>query len=105
MHEFVIGLDAECHKYDISIMDFAKRILDYGYHAPTVSFPLIVHNCLMIEPTETESKKRLDDFADVLLKIYAEMQNNPQQLRDCPTVTPVKRIDDVTAARVPIVKY
>ena len=105
MHEFVIGLDSECHQYDISIMDFAKRILDYGYHAPTVSFPLIVHNCLMIEPTETESKKRLDDFAAVLLKIYDEMKTNAQTLRDCPTLTPVKRIDDVTAARVPIVKY
>ena len=105
MHEFVIGLDSECHQYDISIMDFAKRILDYGYHAPTVSFPLIVHNCLMIEPTETESKKRLDDFAAVLLKIYDEMKTDAQTLRDCPTLTPVKRIDDVTAARQPIVKY
>ncbi len=105
MHEFVIGLDEACHKYDISIMDFAKRILDYGYHAPTVSFPLIVHNCLMIEPTETESKKRLDDFAAVLLKIYDEMVTNAQVLRDSPTVTPVKRIDDVGAARQPILKY
>ena len=105
MHEFVISLDEECHKYDISIMDFAKRILDYGYHAPTVSFPLIVHNCLMIEPTETESKKTLDEFARIMITIYEEMTSKADLLKNSPVNTSVKRIDDETAARNPILKY
>lgn len=105
MHEFVISLDKECHDYNISIMDFAKRILDYSYHAPTVSFPLIVPNCLMIEPTETESKKMLDDFAYVMKKILEELKNDPELLKKSPVSTCIRRVDEVMAARQPILKY
>ncbi len=105
MHEFVISLSKECEKYHITVMDFAKRILDYGFHAPTVSFPLIVHDCLMIEPTETESKETLDNFAKVLITILSEAKSNSDLLRNAPVNTPIKRIDDVTAARNPVLKY
>ncbi|HOJ63551.1 MAG TPA: aminomethyl-transferring glycine dehydrogenase subunit GcvPB [Spirochaetota bacterium] len=105
MHEFVISLDKECHDYGITIMDFAKRILDYGYHAPTVSFPLIVHNCLMIEPTETESKNILEEFASVMKNILEEAKNSPDLLKNAPQNTPIKRADEVMAARQPILKY
>jgi len=105
MHEFVISLDKECHDYGITIMDFAKRILDYGYHAPTVSFPLIMHNCLMIEPTETESKNTLEEFASVMKNILEEAKNSPDLLKNAPQNTPIKRADEVMAARQPILKY
>lgn len=105
MHEFVISLDKECNDYGITIMDFAKRILDYGYHAPTVSFPLIVPNCLMIEPTETESIDTLEKFASVLKKILEEAKNNSELLKNAPSNAPIKRADDVLAARQPVLKY
>ncbi|HOV14604.1 MAG TPA: aminomethyl-transferring glycine dehydrogenase subunit GcvPB, partial [Spirochaetota bacterium] len=105
MHEFVIALTKQCEESHITIMDFAKRILDYGYHSPTVSFPLIVHDCLMIEPTETESKETLDVFASIMKKILNEAKTNPDLLKDSPVKTPIKRIDDVTAARNPVLKY
>lgn len=105
MHEFVISLNNICKKYDISVIDFAKRILDYNFHAPTVSFPLIVPDCLMIEPTETESKKTLDDFAECMKKILNEAKNDPKILKNSPSNKNTKRIDDVRAARIPILKY
>jgi len=105
MHEFVISLTDLCNKYHFTVMDFAKRILDYGYHSPTVSFPLIIKDCLMIEPTETESKKTLDEFAEILIKIKKEAIEKTDLLKDSPVTTPVKRIDDVKAARFPILKY
>lgn len=105
MHEFVISLTALCKEQNLTIMDFAKRILDYGYHAPTVSFPLIVHDCLMIEPTETERKETLDKFAGVLKNIKAEAEKTPQLLKDAPVKTPIRRVDEVTAARNPLVQY
>jgi len=105
MHEFVISLSKECEKYNITIMDFAKRILDYGFHAPTVSFPLIVHDCLMMEPTETESKETLDNFANMLITILNEVKANSDLLRNAPVNTSIRRIDDVAAARNPILKY
>lgn len=105
MHEFVISLTDVCSKYHITIIDFAKRILDYGYHTPTVSFPLIVHDCLMIEPTETESKTTLENFAITLIKILNEAKENPEILKNSPINTPVKRIDEVKAAREPFLKY
>ena len=103
MHEFVISLEKELHDSGLGIMDFAKRILDYGYHAPTVSFPL--HNCLMIEPTETETIDTLDKFAETILKIYDEMKTAPDLLKNSPTRAPIKRVDDITAARQPVLKY
>jgi glycine dehydrogenase subunit 2 len=105
MHEFVISLTEVCHKSNITVMDFAKRILDYGYHAPTVSFPLIVHDCLMIEPTETENKETLDQFADILHKVLEEAVNQPELLKNAPVRTPIRRVDDVTAARTPVLRY
>ncbi|HPO48942.1 MAG TPA: aminomethyl-transferring glycine dehydrogenase subunit GcvPB [Spirochaetota bacterium] len=105
MHEFVISLTKQCEESHITIMDFAKRILDYGYHSPTVSFPLIVHDCLMIEPTETESKETLEKFAEIMKKIMEEAKKNPDSLKNSPVNTPIKRIDDVAAARNPVLKY
>ncbi len=98
MHEFVaqgILQDAP----EIHTMDIAKRLMDYNFHPPTVYFPLIVKEALMIEPTETESKDTLDAFADTLIKIAAEARETPQLLKDAPHNTPVKRLDEVRAAR------
>jgi glycine dehydrogenase subunit 2 len=83
-------------------MDIAKRLLDYGFHAPTVYFPLVVPESIMIEPTETESKETLDRFADVLAAIIRE---DPQLLHDAPHTTPVSRPDEVAAARQPVLKW
>ena len=105
MHEFVISLTGICKKSGITVMDFAKRILDYGFHSPTVSFPLIVHDCLMIEPTETESRENLERFAEAMYNILKEAEENPDILKGAPHKTPVRRVDDVTAARNPVLKY
>lgn len=99
MHEFVASAQ-ELHKErDISAMDIAKRLLDYGFHAPTVYFPLVVPEAIMIEPTETESKATLDAFVETIKKIVAE---DPQLLHDAPHTTPVSRPNDVQAARKPV---
>jgi glycine dehydrogenase subunit 2 len=98
MHEFV----AEgCWKDapDIHALDIAKRLMDYGLHPPTNYFPLIVHEALMIEPTETESKQTLDSFVEIMLKINEEAHSSPQLLKDAPHITPVGRLDEVKAAR------
>jgi len=99
-HEFVLsdkGIPNE-----VTTEDIAKRILDYGFYAPTIYFPLIVPGALMIEPTETESKQSLDYFVDVMNKIYDEAKSNPDLLKNAPHNTPVKRLDAVLAARKPI---
>ena len=101
MHEFVASAAKLKAERDISAMDVAKRLLDYGFHAPTVYFPPIVREALMIEPTETESKETLDAFADALLKIADEA---PDFLHDAPHTTSVSRPDEVKAARQPLVK-
>jgi len=98
MHEFVLEGrwdDAP----EVHALDIAKRLMDYGYHPPTNYFPLIVHEALMIEPTETESKQTLDSFADAMLKIAEEAHNSPEVLKDAPHRTPVGRLDEVKAAR------
>jgi glycine dehydrogenase subunit 2 len=98
MHEFVLEgrwPDAE----DIHALDISKRLMDYGFHPPTNYFPLIVHEALMIEPTETESKQTLDAFAEALLKIAEEAHNQPEILKQAPHDTPVGRLDEVKAAR------
>jgi glycine dehydrogenase subunit 2 len=105
MHEFVISLTEVCKASGITIVDFAKRILDYGYHSPTMSFPLIIHDCLMIEPTETESRENLERFAEAMYNILKEARENPELLRNAPVNTPIRRVDDVQAARNPILKY
>lgn len=98
-HEFTLTLSPEKKLYGISAMDLAKRLLDYGYHAPTTYFPLLVPECLLIEPTETECKEELDSFIQVMQSIRHEAQINPQHLKDAPHNLPVKRLDDVKAAR------
>ena len=80
-------------------MDFAKRLLDYGVHAPTTYFPLLIPECLLIEPTETESKETLDYFVRAMEKIAQEAKNNPEILKEAPHTFPIKRLDDVKAAR------
>jgi glycine dehydrogenase subunit 2 len=98
MHEFVIeGCWSDAP--DIHALDIAKRLMDYRFHPPTNYFPLIVHEALMIEPTETESKQTLDEFADVLLKIAEEAHSDPQLLKSAPHITPVGRLDEVKAAK------
>jgi glycine dehydrogenase subunit 2 len=102
MHEFVASARNLYKERGISAMDLAKRLLDYGFHAPTVYFPLVVAEAMMMEPTETESKETLDAFADAIHKIVAE---DPSYLHDAPHSTLVSRPDDVQAARKPILKW
>lgn len=98
MHEFVAQgmIDGAP---DIHTMDIAKRLMDYGFHPPTVYFPLIVKEALMIEPTETESKQTLDAFADALIAIAREARENPELLKTAPHQAPMGRLDEVRAAR------
>jgi glycine dehydrogenase subunit 2 len=102
MHEFVASAEKLKNDRKVSAMDLAKRLLDYGFHAPTVYFPLIVHEALMIEPTETESKATLDAFAEALREIVAE---SPKILHDAPQNTAICRPDEVTAARKPVLRW
>src|SRR5207249_1958039 len=86
-------------------LDIAKRLLDYGYHPPTIYFPLIVDEALMIEPTESEAKETLDRFCDAMIAIADEAEKTPALLRDAPTTTPVRRLDEVGAAKNPILRW
>ncbi|MEI6877013.1 MAG: aminomethyl-transferring glycine dehydrogenase subunit GcvPB, partial [Spirochaetota bacterium] len=102
MHEFV----ASGHLAEgIHTLDVAKRLIDYGFHPPTIYFPLIVAEALMIEPTETEDKETLDEFAAVLIRIAEEAKTHPELLHDAPTTTPIGRLDEVGAARNPVLCY
>jgi len=98
-HEFIITLKSEAKELHISALDVAKRLLDYGFHAPTMYFPLLVPECLLIEPTETETKEILDAFADTLIQILEEAKTNPELLTTAPHTLPVRRLDEVKAAR------
>lgn len=98
-HEFIVTLSQEKKNWGVSAMDFAKRLLDYGFHAPTTYFPLLVPECLLIEPTETECKEELDGFICAMQAIRDEAEKNPSLLHDAPHNLPVKRLDDVRAAR------
>ncbi len=104
MHEFVLSGEP-LREYGVKTLDVAKRILDYGFHAPTVYFPLIVKEALMIEPTESESKEMLDRFAETLAKIVEEARTNPEVLHQAPTSTPVRRIDELRANKQLDVQY
>ncbi|MFH1727265.1 MAG: aminomethyl-transferring glycine dehydrogenase subunit GcvPB [Pseudomonadota bacterium] len=104
MHECVFS-DASFKEYGVTTMDFAKRLLDYGTHAPTVFFPLIVHGAIMIEPCETESKRSLDNFINVVYQIIDEIKDNPEFVKKAPHNLPIKRLDEVVAARKPIITY
>jgi glycine dehydrogenase subunit 2 len=102
MHEFVASARSMAREHGIRAMDIAKRLLDYNVHAPTVYFPLIVPEALMIEPTETESRETLEAFARILLAIAEE---SPETLHEAPLTTPIHRPDEVKAARTPILKW
>jgi len=98
-HEFIITLKREAREFDVTAMDFAKRLLDLGFHAPTTYFPLIVPECLLIEPTETESPQILDAFAAAMASIEREARDEPEYLKSAPHNMPVRRLDDVRAAK------
>jgi glycine dehydrogenase subunit 2 len=89
----------------VTTLDVAKRLLDYGYHAPTIYFPLLFHQAIMIEPTETESKDTLDEYIGIMRKIAQEAAEDPEMLKTAPHTTPVRRLDETTAARQPILSY
>lgn len=98
-HEFIVTMKPEAKEYGIVALDLAKRLLDYGVHAPTMYFPLHVPECLLIEPTETECKRELDNFVDAMIAIRAEMKVDAELVKAAPHTMPVKRLDDVKAAR------
>ncbi len=98
MHEFVLSGE-NLRQHGVRTLDVAKRLLDFGFHAPTIYFPLIVKEALMIEPTETESKETLDAFIEAMIKIAKEAEEDPEKLKAAPCCTPVRRLDDVKAAR------
>lgn len=103
-HEFVFdGLKDK--STGVTTMDIAKRLLDYGYHAPTIYFPLLFHESLMIEPTESESKETMDGFIDVMRRIAVEARETPDVVKTAPHSTPIGRVDDVMAAKHPVVTY
>jgi len=105
MHEFVFSARRQKEESGLRAMDLAKRILDYGYHPPTVAFPLVVEEALMCEPSETETKETLDGFADALIAIAREAREAPAVFREAPHTTPVSRLDEVRANRNPILTW
>ena len=98
-HEFIVTLKRQAKDLGVSAMDFAKRLLDYGVHAPTTYFPLLVPECLLIEPTETEPREILDTFVEAMVRIEAEAREDPDMVKGAPYNMPVRRLDDVRAAR------
>ena len=104
MHECVFSADWQKEKYDVAAMDLAKGLLDRGFHPPTMYFPLIVHEALMIEPTETESKETLDEFIEAMIELAKVAEETPEALRNAPVNMPLKRLDEALAARKPIIK-
>ena len=104
MHEFVISAKKQKGK-GASALDIAKKLLDYGFHAPTIYFPLIVEEAMMIEPTETESRETLDAFADAMIQIATDIEQRPEAVRNTPQTTPIGRPDEVKAAREPRLKW
>ncbi len=105
MHEFVMTMEDLKKEKGVTALDIAKALLDYGIHPPTMYFPLNVHEALMLEPTETESKETLDEVIEIFKKVYEEAMSNPESLHQCPKKTPIGRPDEVTAARNPVLKY
>jgi len=105
MHEFVLSARSLKRDHGCTALDVAKRLMDYDFHPPTIYFPLIVPEALMIEPTETETKETLDAFCDAMLAIVREAADEPELLKEAPHRRPVKRLDEVRAARHPVVKY
>jgi glycine dehydrogenase subunit 2 len=104
MHEFVLSGKPMKKELGLTTLDLAKRLLDFGFHPPTVYFPLLVEEALMVEPTETETKESLDAFADAVEQILAEGESDPEVARNAPYTTPVRRLDEVRATRRPVVR-
>ncbi len=104
-HEFVASASSIKHATGVRTLDIAKRLIDHGFHPPTIYFPLIVDEGMLIEPTETESKETLDDFADVLIAIAAEAASDPEMVKSAPHTAPVRRLDEATAARQPNLRW
>ena len=104
MHECVFDglLDKSTH---VTTLDVAKRLIDYGYHPPTIYFPLIVHEALMVEPTETEKLETMDEFIDAMIKIAEEAKTDPELVKSAPNNTALTRLDEVKAARTPVLKW
>src|SRR5687768_6580891 len=98
-HEFIITMRRQAKELGVNAMDFAKRLLDFGFHAPTTYFPLLVPECLLIEPTETEAKQDLDAFVDALIAIQREAEQDAAKVKGAPYTLPVRRLDDVRAAK------
>ena len=88
-------------KYGVSALDIAKRLIDFNVHPPTIYFPLVVHEAVMIEPTETETKKTLDGFVEIMLTLHKEMETNPEIFKKAPYSTAVSRLDEVKAVKEP----
>ena len=105
MHEFVVSARGLKREHGVTALDVAKRLMDYGYHPPTIYFPLIVAEALMIEPTETETRETLDAFCDAMLAIAREAADDPQVLKNAPHTRPVARLDEAEAAKRLLVRY
>jgi glycine dehydrogenase subunit 2 len=103
-HEFVLSGRRQ-KKLGVRTLDIAKRLLDFGYHPPTIYFPLIVEECMMIEPTETEAKETLDEFIDAMIQIAKEVEESPEMVQEAPHTTIISRLDEVMAARKPVLRY
>jgi glycine dehydrogenase subunit 2 len=104
MHECVLTHDLEA-RAQVTTLDIAKRLLDFGIHPPTIYFPLVVHGALMIEPTETESRETLDQFVAAMRRIYDEALENPEVVRTAPHTLRLRRVDEVKAARHPVLRW
>ena len=103
-HEFVLTLEQEKQTIDVTAYDFAKRLLDYGFHAPTTYFPLLIPECFLIEPTETETKETLDAFVEAMVDIREEARRNPDKIHNAPENQPVGRLDATKADRQRVVR-
>ena len=104
MHEFVLSGEKQ-KEQGVNTLAIAKRLMDSNFHPPTIYFPLIVHEAIMIEPTESETKERLDDFINTMITIAKEIEENPQEVLKHPVNTPVKKVDETLAARKPDLAY
>jgi glycine dehydrogenase subunit 2 len=104
MHEFVLSGSPMKKELGVKTLDLAKRLLDHGFHPPTVYFPLLVDEALLVEPTETETKETLDDFAEAIAAILKEAADDPEVARNAPYTTPVRRLDEAAAAKHPVIR-
>jgi len=104
-HEFVASAASLKKRTGVRTLDIAKRLIDYGYHPPTIYFPLIVEEAMLIEPTETETLETLDAFAEALIAIAGEAETDPDVVREAPHTAPVRRLDEATAARQPNLRW